>query len=141
MPSTPANRGRRLSAPLRVGAIAAGLCVLGAVLGAPVLAATSGSEPALPAANAQGEACVSFTTQAIYNNYGYDHWVQLSSACAREARCKALSDVNPDGVEVSVEAGKSASALLFRGSPASEFKAQVTCSLSERSSSEAPSPR
>lgn len=125
----------------RLAALVACLSVACAGLGAPVAQAAPTAEQPAPAASARGASCVSYTTQAIYNNYGYDHWVQLSSACSRRAECKAVSDVNPTGVEVSVEPGKTASALLFRGSPASEFKAQVTCSLAPRPSSEAQPPR
>lgn len=78
-------------------------------------------------AKAAGQSCVEYSTQVVYKNYGYDHWVALRSACKRPVRCHLASDSNPGGVDRSLDPGASTSVLLFRGSPASEFTARVSC--------------
>ncbi|MCA9646247.1 MAG: hypothetical protein KC492_36405 [Myxococcales bacterium] len=92
-------------------------------------ASTSTPPPQEPAelAKATGQSCVEYTTQVVYRNYGYDHLVQLRSACQKPVTCHVASDSNPSGVDQSLAPGQSESVLLFRGSPASEFTASVSC--------------
>ncbi|MCA9629783.1 MAG: hypothetical protein KC766_19050 [Myxococcales bacterium] len=80
-------------------------------------------------AKALGQTCVEYSTQVIYKNYGYDHWVHLRSACEKPVTCHASSDSNPSGADRALDPGESASLLMFRGSPASEFQATVSCRL------------
>ncbi|MCA9640645.1 MAG: hypothetical protein H6718_18520 [Polyangiaceae bacterium] len=94
-------------------------------------AGTSAPPPQTPRtlAKASGQGCVEYTTQVSYRNYGYDHWVKLQSACEKPVKCHAASNSNPTGVDQSLAPGEAQTVLLFRGSPASEFTATVSCSL------------
>ncbi len=98
-----------------------------AVQAAESVAARPPAPPAAPAAEASGAACISYRAESRYQNYGYDHWVHLTSRCAEARRCHVTTQSNPSGVHLSLAAGASASELLFRGSPASEPGASVRC--------------
>ncbi|MBX3184238.1 MAG: hypothetical protein KF915_16545 [Polyangiaceae bacterium] len=127
---------------LRRAALSGALAALGSLTLAPTSAAGSAMSgpPSVPAvdqplsggepreaAEADGAACVSYRAESRYQNYGYDHWVHLTSRCAEARRCHVTTQSNPSGVHLTLAAGASASELLFRGSPASEPGARVSC--------------
>jgi hypothetical protein len=71
--------------------------------------------------------CVNVRTEARYAAYGYDHVVELENTCDKAMRCDVSTDVNPTPASVDLAIGETKSVLTYRGSPASEFKAQVEC--------------
>jgi hypothetical protein len=75
--------------------------------------------------------CVKVTTQSRYVS-GYDHLVHLDNQCDESATCEVSTNVNPKVQTVTVAAGKKATVLTFRGSPAYEFEAQVECKLASQ---------
>jgi hypothetical protein len=89
--------------------------------------------PAAIAAAGEGDdapnpaACVKVRTEARYVPYGYDHIVELENTCGRAMRCDVASNVNPTPTSVDLATGETKSVLTYRGSPASEFTAQVDC--------------
>jgi hypothetical protein len=94
-----------------------------------VLAVASGATLSPRAASAEGakSACVTVHAEAPYRGSGYDHLVKLENHCEKPVRCRVSSDVNPEPQEVTVPAKGRAEVLLWRGSPASTFKARVSC--------------
>lgn len=72
------------------------------------------------------------TTEARYRNYGYDHMVRLESACTEVQACQVSTDVNPTVRRVTVAPRATMEVLTFRGSPAREFRATVTCARALR---------
>jgi hypothetical protein len=73
--------------------------------------------------------CVHVRSEARYSGYGYDHLVEIDNRCTASANCTVFTDVNPQPQSVAVKAGEKQSISTFRGSPASAFKADVTCKL------------
>jgi hypothetical protein len=73
------------------------------------------------------KSCVAVATSAPYVNYGYDHVVTLAAGCEKPQRCTVKTDVAPTPVTVERAATESKSVVTFRGSPSSEFKADVSC--------------
>jgi hypothetical protein len=71
--------------------------------------------------------CVHVRTEARYIPYGYDHIVEIENTCDKAVHCSIATDVNPTTVELTVPAGQKRSVTTFRGSPAREFKPDVTC--------------
>jgi len=71
--------------------------------------------------------CVDVSTEASFASVGYDHIVTLKSACKKPMLCTVKTDVNPDPASVRLEPGESQSVVTWRGSPAREFKADVSC--------------
>jgi hypothetical protein len=71
--------------------------------------------------------CVDVTTQASYASVGYDHIVTLKSGCKVRMACKVSTNVNPDPANVDLGPGETQSVVTWRGSPAYEFTANVTC--------------
>jgi hypothetical protein len=94
------------------------------VAGFAVLTTSSAGSAAGPAP----KACVAVTAEAPYRGSGYDHIVKLESHCAKPVKCSVSSDVNPDAVVVTLAPKERTEVLLWRGSPASTFKARVSCS-------------
>ena len=74
-----------------------------------------------------GKGCVYVRAEAPYRGSGYDHLVHLDNHCDKAAACHVSSDVNPDGEDTTVPPKSQTTVLLWRGSPASTFKAKVTC--------------
>ena len=89
-----------------------------------VVSAYGAANP-VPAGGTAG--CVSWTKEARYEGLGYNHYVYLSSACKVAMTCSVTTDVNPEPTIATVKPGGKATVLTFRGSPASEFTANVTC--------------
>lgn len=73
--------------------------------------------------------CVKVQSQAIFSGSGYDHVVSIENGCERDADCTVSTDVSEETLSVSVPAGESRDVVTYRGSPASEFKATVKCTL------------
>jgi hypothetical protein len=73
--------------------------------------------------------CVKVSSQAIFSGSGYDHVVTIANGCDRSADCDVGTDVSEETLSVEVPAGESRDVVTYRGSPASEFKASVKCSL------------
>jgi hypothetical protein len=74
-------------------------------------------------------ACLKVTTSAPFRGIGYDHVVTLQSSCSATADCSVKTDVNPTASEVVVPPSQSVDVVTWRGSPAYEFHADVTCKL------------
>jgi hypothetical protein len=74
-------------------------------------------------------ACVSFSTEARYIPYGYNHFVVLKNGCSKAATCSVATDVNPQVTSVEVASAASVDVLTFRASPVRSFHARVTCKL------------
>jgi hypothetical protein len=89
-----------------------------------VLSGHAAAEPT-PAANKAG--CVTWTKEARFEGLGYNHYVHFESACKEVMVCKVTTNANPDPTEATLQPGGKATVLTFRGSPASEFTARVTC--------------
>jgi hypothetical protein len=71
--------------------------------------------------------CVKVSLEARYRGYGYDHIVELVSKCDAAMRCTIRSGIDASETNVSLAPGESRSVTIFRGSPASEVKADVAC--------------
>lgn len=76
---------------------------------------------------AQGVDCVTWNADAPFVGLAYNHLVHLKNNCDHNVNCNIKTDVNPKEETVSVPAGGQKTQLTFRGSPAREFKATVTC--------------
>ena len=76
--------------------------------------------------------CVRFWPEARYRSYGYDHIVHLDSSCHRTASCRVSTDVNPAPVVVAIAPGEHIELVTYRGSPSSEFTAEVNCARGTR---------
>ena len=75
--------------------------------------------------------CVEYRAEARYSGVGYDHLVHISNQCDRAAACEVSTNVNPDKTQVVVASKSTQTVLTWRGSPAREFKATLSCRLSE----------
>src|SRR5262245_30522901 len=117
--------GSRKSAPAGTASVMAGLLsrILSPVAGLAVLLIPSVTRSAEPAP----KACVAIQAEAPYRGSGYDHIVKLESHCQKPVKCHVASDVNPEGVDVALAPKERTEVLLWRGSPASTFKARVSC--------------
>jgi hypothetical protein len=73
------------------------------------------------------KSCVAVATSAPNVNYGYDHVVTLAATCEKPQRCTVKTNVAPNPVTVELAATETKSVVTFRGSPSSEFKAEVSC--------------
>jgi len=71
--------------------------------------------------------CVSVTAEAAFASVGYDHIVRLKNACKTTLSCSVKTDVNPDPATATLAPGESTSMVTWRGSPAREFKPDVSC--------------
>jgi hypothetical protein len=75
--------------------------------------------------------CVDVHTDASFASVGFDHIVTLHSECKKHMSCTVKTDVNPEPANVELAPGADESVVTWRGSPAREFKADVTCSESK----------
>jgi hypothetical protein len=71
--------------------------------------------------------CVAYQTEAYFASVGYDHLVHLTNNCAKAATCTVTTNVNPDAASVSLAPGEKQTIVTWRGSPAREFTADVSC--------------
>lgn len=75
--------------------------------------------------------CVEYNAEARYSGVGYDHLVHISNHCERAVTCEVSTNVNPEKTRVAVASKATETVLTWRGSPAREFTAAVSCRLSE----------
>jgi hypothetical protein len=73
------------------------------------------------------EKCAHVRTQAPYRAYGYDHEVLIENTCPKPIDCSVKTNVNPEVTTVRVAPHATETIVTYRGSPASEFKADVDC--------------
>lgn len=73
--------------------------------------------------------CVRVTATPRPQAYGFDHVVSVANGCERPIVCRVSSDVNPAVQRLTIGPGASEDTLLWRGSPASAFRALVTCEM------------
>ncbi len=71
--------------------------------------------------------CVEVWPEARYRNYGYDHIVHIANRCSAAALCQVSTDSNPRPWEATVPPREQVEILVFRGSPAREFRARADC--------------
>jgi hypothetical protein len=83
---------------------------------------TDGGTPPAPV-------CVTWSAEARYRPYGYDHLVHLKNGCDQPAVCRVTTNVNPTPAEARVLPKQTATVVTFQGSPAREFAANVACVL------------
>ncbi|HEY6728537.1 MAG TPA: hypothetical protein VI197_31215 [Polyangiaceae bacterium] len=102
-------------------------------VGALTLASFSSPIPSTsePATADPSLSCVDYRAEARYSGVGYDHLVHISNQCDKSARCDVSTSVNPDKVQVVVASKATETVLTWRGSPAREFTAAVSCRLIE----------
>lgn len=118
-----------LALPIAVAAIAAPIAVAEDERGAPPKPdappkSPGSDERSAPTGNPD---CVHVRTEARYIPYGYDHIVEVENTCDKAVSCSITTDVNPTSTQLSVPAKQTRSVTTFRGSPAREFKAEVSC--------------
>lgn len=85
-------------------------------------ARTEEKSDATPTAN-----CATVKTEVAFVGLAYNHLVHIHNTCAYAVSCRVKTDVNPKEETVAVPSGERKTQLTFRGSPAREFKAKVTC--------------
>ncbi|HKU42562.1 MAG TPA: hypothetical protein VJR89_30600 [Polyangiales bacterium] len=96
--------------------------VLAAALVLPWLRAEAQAAP--PAA---ALACVAVRGEAHYAGFGYDHRVYLTNNCKKPVTCSVTTNVNPEPATVDVAPGETQMVIMWRGSPAYEFKPDASC--------------
>ena len=90
------------------------------------IAFVAGSSPA----SADGApACVRWWTQTVLAAVGHNHVVGIENTCDKPAACTVSTDVAPDPIQATVSPKQKVELTTFRGSPASTFRAKVTCAL------------
>ncbi|MDQ3034027.1 MAG: hypothetical protein M3Y87_16550 [Myxococcota bacterium] len=72
-------------------------------------------------------ACVQARGEARMQAYGWDHIVSITNGCAAAITCRVTTSVNPTPVTVRLAPAQSTDTLMWRGSPASAFLANVDC--------------
>src|SRR6185312_6687649 len=87
-----------------------------------IAASTLAEKPGVPA-------CVKWGKQVVSTPTGYNHVVWIDDTCDAPAACVVSTDVAPDPISTTVPAKKKVELTTFRGSPASEFTAKVSCKL------------
>ncbi|HEU5072547.1 MAG TPA: hypothetical protein VFU02_00200 [Polyangiaceae bacterium] len=75
--------------------------------------------------------CVDYRAEARHSGVGYDHLVHIANQCDKAVKCDVSTNVNPDKLQVVVASKANETVLTWRGSPAREFTAAVSCRLSE----------
>jgi len=107
-----------------MGARSHGIALL---LGVVLLAGSALADDSERKPDAPKKDCVTFTTEARYVAYGYDHLVTLHSQCDKRMVCAVKTDVAPTPIPVDIAPNESKTVTTLRGSPAREFKADVHC--------------
>ena len=87
--------------------------------------------PSAPTTADPGLSCVDYRAEARYSGVGYDHLVHVSNQCDRSVQCDVSTNVNAEKIQVVVASKASQTVLTWRGSPAREFTAAVSCRLSD----------
>lgn len=106
----------------RAGRAAHARGVVRVTLFAAALLASAGVALAQPS-----DRCLTHSTEARYGAYGYDHVVVIRNGCDEGATCTVTTSSNPTAQTVRVAAGATERVVMFRGSPAREFSANVDC--------------
>ncbi len=75
--------------------------------------------------------CVEVRGEARYQGLGYAHVVIVDNGCERRARCEVWTDVTPERLGVTVQAGHEREVVTRQGSPAYEFRPSARCELSD----------
>jgi len=71
--------------------------------------------------------CVTVRAEPRMQAFGWDHIVTVENGCEEAVSCSVATDVNPSPTLVSVPPGETRDTLMWRGSPASVFRAMVDC--------------
>jgi hypothetical protein len=72
--------------------------------------------------------CAVASPVARYVGYGYNHVVSLKNGCTKPVTCEVWTDVDPQPRQtLTAQPGETVEAVLRRGSPAREFKAEKSC--------------
>ncbi len=71
--------------------------------------------------------CVKWTKEARFVGMAYNHLVHLHNRCKKSMICEVTTDVNPKPTKTVLTSDAKTTILTFRGSPAREFEAKVTC--------------
>jgi hypothetical protein len=90
-----------------------------------VMALAASASPA--SAKEAAPPCMSAWSEVRPRYPGYDHVVHIVSRCSAEIVCTVTTDVSADLHEERVAPDSEVEVLTFRGSPASEFRAQIVC--------------
>jgi hypothetical protein len=104
----------------------AAAAALAGVAGLFVALAGSAARAAPPSAPPPLE-CVAVQTEASFATVGYDHLVHLTNNCKKATTCSVKTNVNPEAASVQLAPGESQTVVTWRGSPAREFTADVSC--------------
>jgi hypothetical protein len=121
---SPASGSSRLAALVPIVPIVAALVVM-AGTGAWIGVSFAGAAP--PSAAPAKLDCVAYQTEASYAGVGYDHLVHLTNNCDKPAVCSVSTNVNPEPASVALAPGEKQTLVTWRGSPAREFTADVSC--------------
>jgi hypothetical protein len=97
------------------------------VAGAAGLFSASFAGAAPPSAAPAKLDCVAYQTEASFASVGYDHLVHLTNNCDKAAACTVSTNVNPEPASVALAPGEKQTIVTWRGSPAREFTADVSC--------------
>jgi len=92
------------------------------------IALADGSEApvALNSGEAGPKGCLSWETRSVFSGADFDHSISLTSKCAAPMRC-AIKPTIGDALSATVAPNKTEHVLIWRGSPAREVSAEVTC--------------
>lgn len=92
------------------------------------IALAEGSEAlgALNSGTAGPKECVSWETRSVFSGADFDHSISLTSTCATTMRCAIKPSIG-DALSATVAPNKTEHVLIWRGSPAREVSAEVTC--------------
>ncbi|AKF08327.1 hypothetical protein [Sandaracinus amylolyticus] len=71
--------------------------------------------------------CVAVLAEARMQAFGWDHYVRLRNGCAQPMTCRVSTNVNPTPQSLPLAVGETRETLMWRGSPASTFVANVEC--------------
>src|SRR5439155_16725670 len=117
-----ARAGTRARQALKrvVAAAALALGTFGALARAGGAAPRAGGDPEAPP-------CIAAWTEARPRFPGYDHLAHIANQCRAAIACTVTTDASPDVAAERVAPGEEVEILTLRGSPASQFRAQIVC--------------
>jgi hypothetical protein len=81
---------------------------------------------ALNSGEAGPKGCVSWETRSVFTGADFDHSISLTSKCAAPIRCAIQPSIG-EALSATVAPNKTEHVLIWRGSPAREVSAEVTC--------------
>ena len=103
------------------GVVGAMLVLLGVGLASHAMAGGAASGTAGPSG------CVSWSAQARPAGFAFDHTIDLESRCQAVVTCDIRSSTNPQSMTATLQPSDKKTLLIWRGSPAREVTAEVTC--------------